>query len=538
MLLIFLVLLVQAASAKRICTLQPQNVIFSSINLKNVLMWSAPNISGKVRYSVQYRIYGEESWKDKLDCTKIKTTSCDLSDETSNSQEDYYAKVIMHQNGCSSSTETDRFNPLAQTIIGPPEVSLSLGDKSFLINVSYPDFRLDHFSIIEYHISIKNMKTQVSRELDFSDPNTTYYVINQELIHPDPGTTYCVTVFTVFTALPRKQSVPSTERCILIPQDRSSEEAVKITSTIVLPVVLIIMIAVATGFSIYRYIHVNQLAQPKILTLSKSRKNNTIHLETHVAINIVTIDSCKLKMLEQCLSNNPDLQTMGEGHLCDKAGHVNDNIEAIEQTVEDDDDVGYITLQEEKSASKTTITPYDMPHNLAHQQPVTQPTESCGSENSEDLLYGHIKSTCSSSLEQEPHRIPPVKEGNSSEVAENLYKLQQPIVKNSPNFFNDSCVTELGISKECQLGLRTMECRKESDDKRLTECSGLFIHWPPSSIPQYIPNLFTKDGEEDSEMSESLLSKLYKPVIPNEVTEEDELLNLEERWQLHVQMTS
>uniref|UniRef100_A0A8C6D4C8 Interleukin-22 receptor subunit alpha-1 n=1 Tax=Moschus moschiferus TaxID=68415 RepID=A0A8C6D4C8_MOSMO len=102
-----------------------QHVKFQSSNFENILTWdgrleSAPDTV----YSVQYKTYGEGEWLEKKGCQRITRKSCNLTVETGNLTELYYARVTATDGAGRSATKmTDRFSPLQHTSIKPPDVT-------------------------------------------------------------------------------------------------------------------------------------------------------------------------------------------------------------------------------------------------------------------------------------------------------------------------------------------------------------------------------------------------------------------------------
>ncbi|XP_014639472.1 PREDICTED: interleukin-22 receptor subunit alpha-1 [Ceratotherium simum simum] len=102
-----------------------QHVKFQSSNFENILTWdsgleSAPDTV----YSVEYKTYGETEWLAKEGCQQIARKSCNLTLETGNLTELYYARVTAISAGGRSATKmTDRFSSLQHTTIKPPDVT-------------------------------------------------------------------------------------------------------------------------------------------------------------------------------------------------------------------------------------------------------------------------------------------------------------------------------------------------------------------------------------------------------------------------------
>ncbi|KAM4806776.1 interleukin-22 receptor subunit alpha-1 [Urocitellus parryii] len=102
-----------------------QHVKFQSNNFENILTWDGGTDStlGTV-YSVEYKKYGDIAWLPKAGCQGITRKSCNLTMETGNHTEFYYARVTAISPGGRSATKmTDRFSSLPHTTIKPPDVT-------------------------------------------------------------------------------------------------------------------------------------------------------------------------------------------------------------------------------------------------------------------------------------------------------------------------------------------------------------------------------------------------------------------------------
>ncbi|XP_077826001.1 interleukin-22 receptor subunit alpha-1 isoform X1 [Macaca mulatta] len=91
-----------------------QHVKFQSNNFENILTWdSGPEGTPDTVYSIEYKTYGERDWVAKKGCQRITRKSCNLTVETGNHTELYYARVTAVSAGGRSATKmTDRFNSL------------------------------------------------------------------------------------------------------------------------------------------------------------------------------------------------------------------------------------------------------------------------------------------------------------------------------------------------------------------------------------------------------------------------------------------
>ncbi|XP_005234214.1 interleukin-22 receptor subunit alpha-1 isoform X1 [Falco peregrinus] len=173
---------------------------FSSTNFENILTWETEaDIPPGTVFDVQYKQYGEKSWLNKRECQSITQPFCNLTRETENFMEHYYARVrATGQNYCSSNwVRSERFEPRKETIIGAPVVEHIPYVRSikFLIRPPYTPLRGedDHqltvediyskFGAVDYHLTIFNQRThqkwtknEHNKEFEVSnlDPDTEY----------------------------------------------------------------------------------------------------------------------------------------------------------------------------------------------------------------------------------------------------------------------------------------------------------------------------------------------------------------------------
>ncbi|XP_061693177.1 interleukin-22 receptor subunit alpha-2 [Syngnathoides biaculeatus] len=118
----------------------PTNVVFDSVDFKNVLRWTPPEKSNDARYDVQWKIYGDPEWRDADGCRGIRKLQCDLSGVTSDLREWYYARL----RASSSSSRTSewvlspKFSPRWHTKISAPLLRLNVSDQGIVVHVRTP----------------------------------------------------------------------------------------------------------------------------------------------------------------------------------------------------------------------------------------------------------------------------------------------------------------------------------------------------------------------------------------------------------------
>ncbi|KAM6235604.1 interleukin-22 receptor subunit alpha-1 isoform 1-T1 [Spheniscus humboldti] len=182
-----------------------KHAAFSSTNFENILTWETEaDIPPGTVFDVQYKQYGEKSWLNKHECQSITKPFCNLTCETENITEHYYARVrATGQNYCSSNwVRSERFEPRKETIIGAPEVESIPYVRSikFLIRPPYTPLRGedDHqltvedisskFGAVDYHLTIFNQRTH--QKWTKNEHNKEFEVFNL-----DPDTEYNGTVY-------------------------------------------------------------------------------------------------------------------------------------------------------------------------------------------------------------------------------------------------------------------------------------------------------------------------------------------------------
>uniref|UniRef100_A0A663N9T8 Interleukin 22 receptor subunit alpha 1 n=1 Tax=Athene cunicularia TaxID=194338 RepID=A0A663N9T8_ATHCN len=176
------------ASGLRIATTQKSSCLkratFSSTNFENILTWETEaDIPPGTVFDVQYKQYGEKSWLNKRECQSITQLFCNLTHETENFMEHYYARV----RATGRRKLRDRMGSLrTATVIGAPEVEYIPYVRSikFLIHPPYTPLRgeddrqltiedvYSKFGAVDYHLTIFNQRThQKVKKITTSGPN-------------------------------------------------------------------------------------------------------------------------------------------------------------------------------------------------------------------------------------------------------------------------------------------------------------------------------------------------------------------------------
>ncbi|XP_070768709.1 interferon lambda receptor 1 [Enoplosus armatus] len=115
-------------------------VSFVSRNFNNVLHWDPVNPAfpgEKILYNVQYWSDAEKQpYQMKQECQNITALSCDLTAETPSVHDVHYRAQVYVNGSCIGRTNT--FKPIADTILGPSNLSIHTTVSSLHVNVTLP----------------------------------------------------------------------------------------------------------------------------------------------------------------------------------------------------------------------------------------------------------------------------------------------------------------------------------------------------------------------------------------------------------------
>ncbi|XP_074780410.1 interleukin-20 receptor subunit alpha [Athene noctua] len=553
------------------CSLpNPKNVHFESVNMKNVLHWSAPEGTGDgVLYKVKYLVYGVGKWIRKPECRNISRTWCDLSSETSDYEEQYYASVKAFLNGmCSDWMETTRFNPLTDTKIDPPMVSVSSTEKSISIILTAPEkwkrspegesvSLLQVYPGLQYNVSVLNKKTK--KRWFFSISNNTLVVPWLE-----PGTAYCVSA-QIHVTTPLLHSGFSKEYCIATLNDKTADETITIIFGYILPIMLAVLCISMTCYCVHRYIHVRKQKHPTNLVwhyTDKCKESVFIPCDK-IVVNLITVNMDEYKPSQESshLSErkSPRYYTVYSG----TKGNDLASKEVLETKhlldISHEEDV----LVEGDQTGKWP----------SYGQPKTKNT--LKQKNAGTVEYEHDVRAEDFSPSQKLQEKTSASRGLLDEPQiglENLVnrKTGQPYCPQLGVRVADPClgqkIEEINwkmvdaadeLPSETRINLVDFDTEKsgqisypqlEKIAQGLTEKEGeqtILVDWDPHTGRLYIPTLSSVENQVcegvfkcDDPDKEGILSRLYEEEVSYESSEDQEvyLLQFKEQWGLHVEM--
>lgn len=257
----------------------PNNVSFSSVNLRNVLQWSpGSGTPDDTHFTVQYAIYGDsvESsrgrriyWREVSRCTEIAQNWCDLSNETWDQEQGYYARVRAMSRRASSkwALTQRRFDPKSDTSFGPPLVSVEIENNSAIITLKGP-MRYqpnNHTAVISmatfyphmtYNLSVHNARRGKTHHFLLESSLYKYQLMEYD-------TEYCFSAKARFLSMP----IPcrsSAWHCLTMPQDPVIGQLQKMVWGIAVPA-LCMCVLVVIGYFLHNYLTGKDQKKPYML---------------------------------------------------------------------------------------------------------------------------------------------------------------------------------------------------------------------------------------------------------------------------------
>lgn len=190
----------------------PLNVSIWSFNMEHILHFlPGPGTPANARFTVEILRYRRSMWKPVSRCSDLLLgQDCNLTRVFKDPLDVYQARVLAFiPRQKSNWTETRRFHPLSDTVLGPPLVSLSGCGNCLLLRVSPPtlktDQHLDLFSDLRVHVQRSRDGAEFSLTLLLSQEHRIEYL--------QRGVEYCVTV--ALHTLYNSNATPSKRHCSL-----------------------------------------------------------------------------------------------------------------------------------------------------------------------------------------------------------------------------------------------------------------------------------------------------------------------------------
>lgn len=256
------------------------NVIFSSVNLRNMLHWFPGNgAPDDTHFTVQYAIYGDSvvdskgrrlHWRRVPGCTEIMRRWCDLSSETWDLEQGYYARVhAVSRRASSKWVLTGRFDPKLDTSFGPPMVSVEIEDNNAIITLKGPmRYQPNNDTPV---VSMATLYPQMMYNLSINNSGrgqTSHFPVDSSpYIYRlmDYDTEYCFSAKAKFLSMPI-QCQSSALHCIRTPPDPMTGQLQKVVVGIAVPSVCAVLLGLA-GYHLYHYLMGKGQRTPRLLKL-------------------------------------------------------------------------------------------------------------------------------------------------------------------------------------------------------------------------------------------------------------------------------
>lgn len=292
--MIALCLLSRGATASVEGLPEPRNVHFSSVNLRNVVKWTPGEESpNDTVFSVEYAIYGDEEasgsgrlrWRRVEQCSSITQSECDVSQETFDLQEEYYARVraVSAHTHSLWSESTHRFSPMTDTVIGAPLVEVNLLHNYMNVTIKGP-FRWRTkrtkkdkslwkiFSHMIYNVSVFNSRSNHTNHMRLTNGSLRLGPL-------DFSTRFCVLVHAKSESLPLAYK-PSEWLCVETPKDPFRDQLLAAMLGGVLPSALCVCVLAVLAGLVHCYITDHRQTLPKSAHVARiSEKLQTLQPE-------------------------------------------------------------------------------------------------------------------------------------------------------------------------------------------------------------------------------------------------------------------
>lgn len=200
----------------------PTNLKLVSENFQHILTWDDPNNESLIYYKVVCQRVGSPVVQSKS-CSNITSRRCDLTKDFTDVLSTYTATVysFTHQER-SGEVATKGFNPLTQTLLGPPLVHVAPCVHCIEVSIQHPVSHLwseteqrnismhagDVYPHMDYTIHIRH---SAEGEHIIETSNISNATIIPQLL---PNTNYCVSV-DVKADLNVEHSIPSAPKCVM-----------------------------------------------------------------------------------------------------------------------------------------------------------------------------------------------------------------------------------------------------------------------------------------------------------------------------------
>ncbi|XP_055728829.1 uncharacterized protein LOC129817520 [Salvelinus fontinalis] len=297
----------------------PEGVHFNSVNLRNIAKWHpGKDTPNDTHYTVEYAIYGDRMdsgathvrWRVKKQCRDIPQTWCDLSNETTDLDEGYFARVKAVGTNLSSKwafTEK-RFDPKADTTFGPPLVTLVMKENSVTVKLKGPmrwktGNMTKEYSLLKiypqmtYNLSVYDNRSCKTHHFTVENRSFEYGLLAYE-------TQYCFSANSQVLSLPIPWHA-SEWQCLTTPKDPFYDQLLLMLMGAVVPSVICLFMLILAGCLVYHSVCGNKQKSPPFLEiLDLQNPPQTFCPEHTVTVNVVLVNIAKPMELMAIKPNN------------------------------------------------------------------------------------------------------------------------------------------------------------------------------------------------------------------------------------------
>nr|XP_020442454.1 interferon alpha/beta receptor 2-like isoform X2 [Monopterus albus] len=179
----------------------PASVSISSFNMEHILSFlPGPGTPSNTHFMVQTIRPRKNSWRLVAGCSELMAgQTCNLTKVFKDPYDKYQARIqAFTPTQTSNWTVSQWFQPLTDTVLEPPDVSVSGCGNCLIMQLKVPTTRglKDLYRGVTFHVQRTRDGAQFSLTLPFKEKNVITYL--------QPGVEYCVTVSVtgLFTSKP------------------------------------------------------------------------------------------------------------------------------------------------------------------------------------------------------------------------------------------------------------------------------------------------------------------------------------------------
>ncbi|XP_054470941.1 interferon alpha/beta receptor 2-like isoform X2 [Anoplopoma fimbria] len=206
----------------------PCNVSISSFNMEHILSF-LPGLEtpSDTHFTVQILRLRRNTWRPVAVCLELKAgQTCDLTRAFKDPFDHYIARIQAFTSTQTSNwTVSGQFQPLSDTVLGPPDVSVSGCGNCLLLQIRVPTTKglqqlKDFYRRVVVYVRRSRDGVQFSLNLPYKEDNMITYL--------QPGVEYCVTVSV--TSFFNSNRVSSNPHCAFTSPPRSKSSVIVVVS--------------------------------------------------------------------------------------------------------------------------------------------------------------------------------------------------------------------------------------------------------------------------------------------------------------------